>query len=62
MAAEGGLPFYGLLTNCAILCFFTLFVTYFVHNVAATISYDQKELLDIITAITHLEFDKSFFF
>jgi hypothetical protein len=26
-----------------------LFVTHFVHNVAATVSYDQKELLDIRT-------------
>jgi hypothetical protein len=30
------------------------FVTYFVHNVSATVSYDRKELLDIRTAITHL--------
>ena len=39
-----------------------MFVTYFVHNVAATVSYDRKELLDIRTAITHLEQDESFFF
>ena len=31
---------------CYFLCFFALFVTYFVHNVAATVSYDQKELLE----------------
>lgn len=35
------------------LCvFFALFVTYFVHTVSATVSYDRKELLDIRTAIT----------
>ena len=43
---------------CYFVCFFALFVTYFVHIVAATISYDRKELLDIRTAITHLELDK----
>jgi hypothetical protein len=42
--------------------FFALFVTHFVHNVAATISYDRKELLDIRTAITHLDLDEDFFF
>ena len=42
--------------------FFTLFVTYFVHNVSATISYGKKELLDIRTAITHLGLDEDFFF
>ena len=47
---------------CYFVCFFTLFVTYFVHNVDATASYDQKELLDIRTAITHLELDEGFFF
>jgi hypothetical protein len=36
---------------CYFVCFFTLFVTYFVHNVSATISYAQKELLGIRTAI-----------
>ena len=40
---------------------FALFVTYFVHNVSATVSYDQKELLNIRTAITHLTLDKDFF-
>jgi hypothetical protein len=44
------------------VCFFALFVTYFVHNVAATVSYDRKELLDIRTAITHLKLEKFFFF
>jgi hypothetical protein len=29
---------------------------------SATVSYDRKELLDIRTAITHLELDKDFFF
>ena len=40
----------------------SLFITYFVHNVAAIVSFDQKKLLDIRTAITHLELDKDFFF
>jgi hypothetical protein len=44
------------------VCFFTLFVTHFVHNVAATVSYDRKELLDVRTAITHLELDEGFCF
>ena len=47
---------------CYFVCFFTLFVTYFAHNVDATVSYSWKELLDIRTAITHLELDKYFFF
>ena len=51
---------------CYCVCFFSLFVTYFLHNVSATVSatvsYDQKELLDIRTAITHLVLDKDFFF
>jgi hypothetical protein len=38
-----------------------LFVTYFVHNVAATVSYGRKELLDIRTVITHLEMDKYYY-
>ena len=38
------------------------FVTYFVNNVSAAIFYDRKELLDIRTAITHLELDEDFFF
>ena len=42
--------------------FFALFVTCFVHNVAATVSYDRKEFLDIRTAIAHLKLDKEFFF
>ena len=38
-------------------------LTYFLHNVSATVSYDpRKELLDIRTAITHLVLDKDFFF
>ena len=41
-----------------IYLFFALFVNHFVHNVADTISYDRKELLDIRTAITHLKLDK----
>ena len=47
---------------CYYVVFFTLFVTYFVHNVSATLSYDKKELLDIRTAITHLGLDKDFYF
>ena len=47
---------------CYFVSFFALFVTYFVHNVAATVSYDRKELLDIRTAITHLKLDEEFFF
>jgi hypothetical protein len=42
--------------------FFKLFVTYFVDNVSATVSYDQKELLDIRAAITHLVMEEDFFF
>ena len=42
--------------------FFLLFVTCFVHNVAATISYDRKELLDIRTAIAHLKLYEDLFF
>jgi hypothetical protein len=38
-----------------------LFVTYFVYNVDATVSYDRKELL-IRTAIIHLKLDEDFFF
>jgi hypothetical protein len=34
--------------------------THFVHNVAATVSYDRKELLDIRTAMSHLELVKIF--
>ena len=44
-------------TNCAIMwVLFTLFVTCFVHNVSATVSYGKKYLLDIRTQITHLGF------
>ena len=38
--------------------FFALFVTNFVHTVAATVSYDLKELLEIRTGITHLKLDE----
>ena len=47
---------------CYFVHFFSLFVTYFVHNVVAVISYDWKELLDIRTATTHLELDEDIFF
>jgi hypothetical protein len=43
---------------CYLVSFFALFATNFVHNVAAAVSYDRKELLDIRTAITHLKLDK----
>jgi hypothetical protein len=39
-----------------------LFITCFVYNVADTVSYDQKELLDTRTAIAQLKLDKEFFF
>ena len=48
--------------SCYFVCFFALFVTCFVHNVAATVSYDRKELLNIRTGIVHLKLDKEFFF
>ena len=52
--------FYWRPKNCAIVWgFFALFVTYFVHNVSATVSYGRKELLDIRTAITHLGLDNA---
>ena len=49
---------------CYFVSFFALFITCFVYNVADTISssYDQKELLDIRTAIAQLKLDKEFFF
>ena len=43
---------------CYFVCVFKMFLTYFVYNVDATVSYDRKELLDIQTAITHLKLDK----
>ena len=45
---------------CYFVCFFALFVTHFVHNVAATISYDRKKLLDIRTAILTSNWTKMF--
>jgi hypothetical protein len=47
---------------CYLLCLFALFLTCFVHNVDATASYDQKELLDIRTVITHLKLEEDLFF
>ena len=45
-----------------LFCLFCCIVhNLFVHNVAATVSYDPKELLDIRTVITHLRLDKFFF-
>jgi hypothetical protein len=46
---------------CYYVGFFTLFVTNFVHNVSATVSYVKKKLLDIRSAITHLGLDKDLF-
>ena len=42
------------------LCYYECFLALFVYNVSATVSYDQKALLDIRTAITHLVLDESF--
>ena len=42
---------------CYFACFFALFATCFVHNVAA----DRNKLLDIRTGITHLKLDEEFF-
>jgi hypothetical protein len=43
------------------LCYFvSFFYTYCVHNVAATASYDQNELLDIRKAITHCGLEETF--
>ena len=46
---------------CYYVFFFALFVTDFVHNVSANVSYGKEELLDIRTAITDLGLDKDFF-
>jgi hypothetical protein len=46
-------------------CYFfscAFFVTYFVHNVATTVSYDRKEHLEFRTAITHHELGEEFIF
>ena len=57
------MPFYDPVTSCSIVyVFFALSVNYFVHNASATLSYDQKELLDIRTAITHPVLEENFFF
>ena len=45
---------------CYFVCFVALFVTCFVHNVYATVSYDRKEILDIRTVISHLDLDEDF--
>jgi hypothetical protein len=47
---------------CCCVCFFALFVTYFVHNVSATVSYDWKELVVIRTVTTHPILEEYFFF
>ena len=45
---------------CYFMFFFVLILTYFVDYVSAIVSYDQKQLLDIRTAITNLNLDKGF--
>jgi hypothetical protein len=46
MVQEGMAAFLWALNQpCYFVVFFALFVTYFVHNVATTVSYDRKELL-----------------
>ena len=42
--------------------YFHIVLTYFARNVDATVSNDEKELMDIRTVITHLGLDKDFFF
>jgi hypothetical protein len=44
------------------VCLSALFVIHIIHNVSAIISYDQKELLDIRTAITHPVLEEYIFF
>jgi hypothetical protein len=62
MAPEGMASFLRAPNHlCYFVCFFALFVTYFVHNVSTTVSYDRKELLYVRTAITNLELDKVFY-
>ena len=50
---------------CYFVIFFefcvTYFLTYWVHNVAATVSYVRKQLLDIRKAITHHGLEINFF-
>ena len=58
--------FYVSLTSCVFCLFLCLpsnvfFKTYFVHNVAATVSYDRKRLLHIRTVITHHGLAELFF-
>jgi hypothetical protein len=53
------MPFIDPVTNCA---FVYAFFAYFVNNVSATVSYDQKELLNIRTATTQPMLDEYFFF
>jgi hypothetical protein len=48
--------------RCSFVCFFALFITYFVDNVAATVFYNRKKILENRTAITHLELDEEFIF
>ena len=55
---EGAAVLLALNQPCYLVCYFAVFVTYSVHDVAATVSYDRKELLDIRTAITHHGLDK----
>jgi hypothetical protein len=63
MAPEGKAAVLSALNQpCYFVCFFTLFVSCFVHNVTATFSYNRKELLDIRTTIAYLKLNEEFFF
>ena len=62
MVPEGRAAILLALNQPYFVCFFALLVTCFVHNVAATVSYDRKEFLDIRTGITHTKLDEEFFF
>ena len=62
MAPEGMAAVLRAPNQLCCFVFSALFVTHFVHNISATISYDRKERLDSRTEITHLEHYKSFLF
>lgn len=54
--------FYGSPTDCVFLFVYLRSLWFiFVHNVAAIVSYDRKEPLDIRTAITHHGLAENFF-
>ena len=60
MAPEGMDAISWAPNHAILLVFFALFVTYFVHNVAATLSYDIKELLYIRTRSLTLNWTNNF--